>query len=171
MGGMLSPASSTSGSGPSSPYTPASTSFHPSAFSANFAPTPLDASSFTQSSNMGLGLESGECAVAGGMAADYSSYASVWAASSPWAPTTTGAGLTEGDFDMERIPKIGWELGCAAYPAVQPFLANDGGYDGNMGDFRDHAVGGEGSELDLHFGDLGMGGEMGFDEMMAGQGF
>ncbi|KAJ6578472.1 hypothetical protein B0H19DRAFT_1062954 [Mycena capillaripes] len=179
MGGILSPASSTSGSGPSSPYTPASASFHPSAFNANFgagAPTTLDTSSYAQSSDMGLGLESGEPAVVGGMEADYSSYASAWAASSPWASTTTGAGLTEGDFDIGRIPEIGWELGCAAYPAAQPvfpgseFVSLDGGYDGEMGDFGDHAMGGEGSELDLHFGDLGMG-EMGFDEMMAGQGF
>ncbi|KAJ7646275.1 hypothetical protein DFH06DRAFT_1135875 [Mycena polygramma] len=172
--GILSPASSTSGSGPSSPYTPASASFHPSLFSNNFS-APED--SYTNSGDMGLGLEStnGEPAVAGGME-DYSSYASAWAASSPWASTPNGAGLTEGDFDIGRIPEIGWELGCAAYPAAQPafpgseFLAQEGSYDSEMGEFGDHPLGGEGSELDLHFGDLGMG-EIGFDQMMAGQGF
>ncbi|KAJ7834261.1 hypothetical protein B0H14DRAFT_1159133 [Mycena olivaceomarginata] len=151
-GGILSPASSTSGSGPSSPYTPASASFHPSAFSMfpDSASTPTDSSSYT--TDMGLGLDS-----TGQSAGE--DYASAWAASSPWA-STSSAGLTEGDFDIGRIPEIGWELGCAAFPAAQPsfpgseFLSLDGSYEVEMGEFGEQALGGE---LDLHFGDLGMG--------------
>ncbi|KAF7335793.1 Repressor ROX1 [Mycena venus] len=155
-GAILSPASSTSGSGPSSPYTPATSSFHPSAFSCN-----LGASADASSSYTPLGLDSSEPAVVGGtsMETDYTSYTSTWAASSPWG-TSSGAGLAEGDFDIGRIPEIGWELGCAAFPAAQPafpgseFLANDA----EMGELD--LGGGDSSELDLHFGDLGMG-EMG----------
>jgi hypothetical protein len=118
--------------------------------------------------------------------ASYASYASAWAAASPWATSTAhggAAGLAEGDFDIGRIPEIGWELGCAAFPASQPsFGGYDGvdgscGYDGGeMGEYGEQGMdfggeqGGEApGELDLHFGDLGI--DMGFDEMMAGQGF
>ncbi|KAJ7771753.1 hypothetical protein B0H16DRAFT_194533 [Mycena metata] len=166
-GGILSPASSTSGSGPSSPYTPATASFHPSAFSTSYA------SSEAAYPTSGAG----EPDVASGTEADYSSYASAWAASSPWATTSGGAGLTEGDFDIARIPEIGWELGCAAFPAAQPAFPGsefspslDGGYEGGeMREFGEQARGNS-NELDLNFGDLGVS-EMGFDEIMAGQGF
>ncbi|KAJ7790542.1 hypothetical protein B0H14DRAFT_210041 [Mycena olivaceomarginata] len=75
-------------------------------------------------------------------------------------PPASSAGLTEGDFDIGRIPEIGWELGCAALPAAQPtfpgseFLSLDGSYEVEMGEFGEQALGGE---LDLYFGNLGMG--------------
>ncbi|KAF7342182.1 Repressor ROX1 [Mycena venus] len=170
-GGVLSPVSSTSGSGPSSPYTPANSSFHPSEFSCVFSgpsTASVDTSSYAQSSDLGLGLEStttGEPAVVGGMEAnDYSSYASAWAATSPWASTSTSAGLAEGDFDIGRIPEIGWDLGCAAFPIAQPTF--------NESEFASYEGGEPSAELDMHFGDMDMGmGGMGFDEMMAGRGF
>lgn len=185
----MSPASSNSGSGPSSPYTPASASFHPSAFTATFSSgsAPLDNVSYPSSTlESGLGLGLGDAAMAGMDPASYASYASAWAAASPWATSTAhggAAGLAEGDFDIGRIPEIGWELGCAAFPASQPsFGGYDGvdgscGYDGGeMGEYDEQGMdfggeqGGEApGELDLHFGDLGI--DMGFDEMMAGQGF
>lgn len=115
----------------------------------------------------------GEPGVASGTEADYSSYASAWAASSPWATAPNGAGLTEGDFDIGRIPEIGWDLGCPAFPAAQPaFSTNElsGSLEGAYEvEFGEQALGGN-NELDLHFGDLGVS-EMGFDEIMAGQGF
>lgn len=117
---------------------------------------------------MGLGLEST------GTAADYSSYTSVWAASSPWASSTTGAGLTEGDFDIGRIPEIGLDfgLGCAFPGPGGEFVSYEGGESGEF----DRSGQPPSAELELHFGDMDMDmsmGEMqmGFDEMMAGQGF
>ncbi|KAJ6553297.1 hypothetical protein B0H19DRAFT_1295946 [Mycena capillaripes] len=72
--------SATSGSsGPSSPYTPARAS---------------------------LAVDSGGLVVAGGMEADFSSYASARAASSPWASTTGAEG--EFGFDVQCIPDIEW---------------------------------------------------------------
>jgi hypothetical protein len=112
----------------------------------------------------------GEPAVAGAMNSDYSSrFAS---ASSPWASSTAGAGLTERDFDIEHISEIEWELGCPAFPAAQPafpgseFVSLGDGGNMEMGEFGEQPLGGE---LDL-FGNLSMG-EIGFDEMMAGRDF
>ncbi|KAJ7730612.1 hypothetical protein DFH07DRAFT_756234 [Mycena maculata] len=172
-GGIMSPASSASGSGPSSPYTPASASFHPSAFSASYAPpaafSPPTDSSYSASSDMGLGLEEPAIASGTGMEPDYASYASAWMAASPWGAAPPGAGLAEGDFDIGRIPEIGWELGCAAFPAAQPAFPGGAYEGGEMHEFGEQGVGEPGG-LDMHFGEMGMG-EMGFDEMMAGQGF
>ncbi|KAJ7127398.1 hypothetical protein C8R43DRAFT_698606 [Mycena crocata] len=187
---ILSPASSTSGSGPSSPYTPASAAFHPSAFSNSYnttlSPAAALEAAYNNATDMGLGLDApialnGEPGVAGTVDADYSSYAASWAAASPWATSNTGAGLAEGDFDIGRIPEIGWDMGCAAFPAAQPAFPGSDYSSGEMHDFSDGmggmGMGGEqqqfgehNGELDLQFGDLGMT-EMGFDEMMAGQSF
>ncbi|KAK7055683.1 repressor ROX1 [Favolaschia claudopus] len=170
-GTILSPASSTSGSGPSSPYTPASATFHPSAFTYTPPHVPVDPASFS-STEMSLGIDTTGATAAG--------YASAWAASSPWTANGGTPGLAEGDFDIASIPEIGWELGCAAFPAAQPvfpavpqFLTPDGTYTeavGPSGEFVEHGGDAPMTELDLNFGDLGMD-EMGFDEMMAGQGF
>ncbi|KAJ6468261.1 hypothetical protein C8R45DRAFT_464983 [Mycena sanguinolenta] len=167
---MLSPASSTSGSGPSSPYTPATTSFHPSAFTCTFpgSAAPGDASYATSSEMLDASSLTSEPAVAGATDSDYSSlFAS---ASSPWASSTTGA-LTERDFDIEHISEIEWDLGCAAFPPTQPafpgseFVSLVG--EGMDMEFGEQPLGGE---LDL-FGNLNMNGDMGFDEMMAGRDF
>ncbi|KAJ7702546.1 hypothetical protein B0H16DRAFT_742342 [Mycena metata] len=122
-----SPPSSTSGSGPSSPYTPAISSFHPSAFSpSSYASPTLDAA-YPPAGDMGLGLESA------GMDADghYVSYASAWAASSPRASAPT-AGFADGDFDIGRIPDIEWDLGRTAFPAASGGTHMEMGYDDMM---------------------------------------
>ncbi|KAJ7209023.1 hypothetical protein B0H12DRAFT_1079883 [Mycena haematopus] len=168
---ILSPASSTSGSGPSSPYTPANANFHPSAFSCTFpdSSAPVDTSYTTSTDMMDASGLNGEPAVAGATESDYSSlFAS---ASSPWASSTPGAGLTESDFDIDHISEIEWELGCAAFPPTQPTFPGSEfvslvGEGMDMGEFGEQPLGGE---LDL-FGNLTMG-EIGFDEMMAGRDF
>ncbi|KAJ6550413.1 hypothetical protein DFH09DRAFT_1086678 [Mycena vulgaris] len=211
-GGILSPASSTSGSGPSSPYTPASASFHPSAFTSSYSsPSPATSSSaYPQSGaqgqeyapglllespmalDAGLSMHAGEMGMGMGMEADYTSYASAWAAASPWASAAGmggGAGLQEGDFDIGRIPEIGWEgcagMGAAGFGSSFAAFPGDAQHDFDAGEGGGYAGEGEGEdefserrfegggELDLHFGemDMGMGLEMGFDEMMAGRGF
>ncbi|KAJ7156248.1 hypothetical protein C8R46DRAFT_1294851 [Mycena filopes] len=170
-GAILSPASSTSGSGPSSPYTPATGAFHPSAFTSAYAapsdPTALDAALAYPSAD-GLGLSAEADAHA------YTSYASAWAASSPWASAAPSAGLTESDFDIGRIPEIGWDLGCGTGTASAYGGAVEGGdefpamyeYGGEAGP----GASGDGGELDMHFGEMDM--DMGgFDDMMAGRGF
>ncbi|KAJ7745531.1 hypothetical protein DFH07DRAFT_15187 [Mycena maculata] len=170
-GGILSPVSSASSSGPSSPYTPASASFHPSAFSSSYTarsafspPVGTADTSDNAPRDIGHVLEAPSCepAISTGMEPDYSSYASAWMASSPWASDTTGGGLAEGDFDIGRIPEIGWELSCAALPGSDFAAPYDGG---EMHGFGEQSMPGEPRELDIHFGEMG---EMGFDEMMAG---
>ncbi|KAJ7454271.1 hypothetical protein B0H11DRAFT_1926484 [Mycena galericulata] len=216
-GSIMSPASSASGSGPSSPYTPASASFHPSAFSspsplpASYIPHPSSAShsSFAQSletasyaahddlspfgAGLGLGLGLGlEPAAPISHPASYASYASAWAASSPWAAAGPASAMAEGDFDIGRIPEIGWEMGGCASSSSSSFGYHEGlgqggdayeghghaegGYEGAEGDGADDgadADDGMGMGMGMDFGelDLGAGMEMGFDEMMAGSGF
>ncbi|KAJ7765304.1 hypothetical protein B0H16DRAFT_1687452 [Mycena metata] len=156
---VLSPASSSSGSGPSSPYTPSSTAFHPSVFSASYTSTPLDASYPTIGLDLDL-TDMGEPGVVGSMdEADYSSSASVWGASSPWC-TTIGAGFTQGVFDIGYIPEIGCGWDSAQFSAS---------FDGEINDCKKQELE-NGDELDLHFGDAGME-EMGLDQTMTEQGF
>ncbi|KAJ7028218.1 hypothetical protein C8F04DRAFT_1399046 [Mycena alexandri] len=156
-----SPPSSTSGSGSSSPYTPATSSSPPSTFSSSYASPTLDAA-YSTVGDMGLGLES----TGGDADGHYASYASAWAASSPWASAPT-AGFAEGDFDIWRIPEIGWELGCTAIHAVSGGNEYPAPYYQEFGLGR--AEGEDGEQLDMHFGDMGM--EMAFDDMMAGRNF
>ncbi|KAJ7613238.1 hypothetical protein FB45DRAFT_274420 [Roridomyces roridus] len=166
---MLSPASSASGSGPSSPYTPASASFHPSAYAA----TPYaggNPSDFSLDGPAPIGSTQ--------PAEDYAAYASVWATTSPWAAAPSAAsGFAEGDFDISRIPELGWDLSCGtgAAPQGELELAYPIDFGMDMGAADEGSVdldlGGNG--LDLHFGmsdDLSVS-EMGFDEMMTGAGF
>ncbi|KAJ7467717.1 hypothetical protein FB451DRAFT_396326 [Mycena latifolia] len=212
--GVLSPASSTSGSGPSSPYTPASASFHPSAFSS-----PAPASAYTPGSTYPAAdaTSSGSDAFALDSSAlgldldlqsvqhtqeDYTSYASAWAASSPWASSFSssgmgmggGVGLEMGDFDLARIPEIGFELGGCAFPASS--FGADASYpgldgEGNAYPEHDEYAGGEAEGMDFGMGehdfgagayegeemrmgmDFGSGEQdgMGFDAMMEGRGF
>ncbi|KAJ7711721.1 hypothetical protein B0H16DRAFT_1627404 [Mycena metata] len=145
-----SPPSSTDGSGPSSPYTPVTSSFDPSAFTSSYASLPHDAA-YPTAGDTGLGSEL--------MGADgYVSYASAWAAASPWASAPT-AGFAEGDFDIARIPEIGWELGCTAFPAVSggnefptPYEAEFG-----LGGVGEPMLGDGGEPLEMHFGGYGYG--------------
>ncbi|KAJ7660199.1 hypothetical protein DFH06DRAFT_1130100 [Mycena polygramma] len=139
---MRSPASSTGGSAPSSPYTPACTSFHPSVFSSS---SPADPDTVLDAS--------GDCAQA-----EYSPYAASWFAASPWACAPNQAGLVPGDFDIGRVPEMEfqWGLGQGEFSAL------DGVYTG--GDPQPHSQSqgqqgaGEGrqamEDLDVPYDDL-----------------
>ncbi|KAJ7506123.1 hypothetical protein B0H11DRAFT_1974841, partial [Mycena galericulata] len=180
-GVILSPASSPSGSGPSSPYTPASASFHPSVFSSSYTgpssftpPAGALTVSHDAPADLGQGLDPAGTSLqpvdttSAHPDASYASYASAWAAASPWAsmPTTMATGLADGDFDIGRIPEIGWEMGCSAFPGSE-FPSGEFGTQGmDMG--GEEFAGPSDSALGLHFGDLGMG-QISFDDMMAGQ--
>ncbi|KAJ7213630.1 hypothetical protein GGX14DRAFT_619248 [Mycena pura] len=178
-----SPASSPSGSGPSSPYTPAATS---TGFAPQYAPQ--------QHGHAHAAPSPGSLLEAAYSSADG---AGAWG-SNPWARldgSVPPAGLAPGDFDLAGIPEIGWALGDCAFPAASPGGGDEGhahgymglgmdggekGYDGGMG--LDLGLTGEmgidmmGMDMsEMEMGDMGMGmgfgGEMGFDGLLAGNGF
>lgn len=87
----------------------------------------------------------------------YTSYFSAWAASSPWASTST-AGFAEGDFNIERIQEIGWDFGCTAFfPATggNPYPAP---YDQEfgLGGAGEWTLWEDGKQFHMHFGDMGL---------------
>ncbi|KAJ7136966.1 hypothetical protein C8R44DRAFT_869047 [Mycena epipterygia] len=185
-GAIMSPASSTSGSGPSSPYTPVIASFHPSAFSNsssssshststhNSHPTsissqgaaanaPADSSYGAGSGDIGLGLGLGlSLHLDSGLGLPMGSLSS----SMGGMRGGNAGGLAEGDFDIERIPEVGigigvggWDMSCGA----NEFSGNEHGMDGEQS-----YEGGEGDEFGGQLGypsemelDLGMGMGMG----------
>ncbi|KAF8201872.1 hypothetical protein K438DRAFT_1965325 [Mycena galopus ATCC 62051] len=65
-------------------------------------------------------------------ASEYSMSSSLWAATSPWGSATTAGApaqptLMDGDFDIGRIPEVGWDLG-SGFTSPAP----EGGYDGEL---------------------------------------
>ncbi|KAJ7155104.1 hypothetical protein C8R46DRAFT_436538 [Mycena filopes] len=153
--GVLSPASSTSGSAPASPFTPAGTgAFHPSVFSASASASYPPALTLGSPGDDGLGLSGmGERASEGDVESyDYAPYASTWAAnSSPWGTTTTpGAGLAQGDFELGHIPEIGHGWAAFPDPAATPEVGEFGAQQPYENSKKQEELG-DG----LHFGDEG----------------
>ncbi|KAJ7656733.1 hypothetical protein DFH06DRAFT_1198355 [Mycena polygramma] len=122
---MRFPASSTGGLGPATQYTSACTSFHPSVFTSTSAAHAscqssseilLDEQQGNSSEEMTHGYEQQN------PGAQYSPYASSWAASSPWACASMQmqSGIVEGDFDIGRVPKLELDraLGHVGFPAT-----------------------------------------------------
>ncbi|KAJ7438171.1 hypothetical protein FB451DRAFT_1378350 [Mycena latifolia] len=181
-GGISSPASSTSGS----PHTPVS--LPPSAFASTYTSGADGAASFSSfdafvpggfapqdilglSPHSSLGLADG-LHLQGGAGQeedDHTSYASAWAPSSPWSSTNfsssldaSGMGIDPGDFDFDigRIPELGWELGSGC---TLPSLEGHGLYPdlelgarelevGAKGDFSVGAHADFGGEMAMDFG-------------------
>ncbi|KAJ7447458.1 hypothetical protein FB451DRAFT_778964 [Mycena latifolia] len=171
-GGVMSPVSSTSGSGPSSPYTPASAcaAFHPSVFSFSCTPSTRAgvvfssaASPFSSSDSSALGAPEGVPL----QQEEYAPFASAWAASSPWSSSdfsasldasgmAPDAGTFDFDFDIGMIPELGrgWELEGSAFRDATPGASPDfelGAGELEFGVEGELNVGGQG-DMNMDFG-------------------
>ncbi|KAJ7044438.1 hypothetical protein C8F04DRAFT_1228713 [Mycena alexandri] len=155
---MISPTSSpssTSGSGHSAPYTLAASSFHPAASPA------LDGAYPTVGDSPSNGVDA---------EGHYTSYAYAWAASSPWASAPT-MGLAECDFDIGRLPEIGFEFGRTAFPAVSGGNKYPAPYNQEFGfgGVWEPTLGEDWEQLNMHLGEREL--EMGFNDMRAWRDF
>ncbi|KAJ7182452.1 hypothetical protein C8R43DRAFT_940606 [Mycena crocata] len=164
---VLLAASSTSGSGLVSQFSPASAASPPSTFySTTLSPATAIEADYTSAGNVGLGLEApialnGELGATWPMEADHFSYAEAWAPASP------RAGLAEDEFDIDLVPEIGlipemgWDMGGVAYPGTPVGSCTISLFSDRIGGI---IIGGHQKQFGGHNGELGM--RIGFDEEM-----
>jgi hypothetical protein len=117
----LSPASSTADSAPSSPYTPANASFHPSVFTSSATQSSLSPPDafydYPGDMDMGLGLfEPASGTQCNSDASAWMEFPSPWASTSTSTSTGSPFDLVQGDFDIGRVPALGWGMDAALAP-------------------------------------------------------
>ncbi|KAJ6562061.1 hypothetical protein B0H19DRAFT_92332 [Mycena capillaripes] len=176
LGDAGSPASST-GSGPSSPYTPAGNSFHPSVFTSPHAHVHPHSSATAPDADahadMMLGLYDPAASPALDGEPDYTSYAPAWLAASPWAPGCAGTQsdrLAPGDFELGGFP--GMEVQWGLPHAHASDLSLSGPYNARGEMLMNTAIGGEHDQNapGAHFADFdgaSDGGDMNFEDIFS----